>query len=51
MDSQMVAELCHPQLPPAWEILVLSEHRDQRWGDRLGNGGPRMEAATCEAEA
>lgn len=49
--SQLYGKHKMDSSPPAWEILVLSEHCDQRWGDRLGNGGPRMEAATWEAEA
>lgn len=48
MEPQMVVVLCPPQSLAAWEILVLSEHCDQRCriGSILRNGGPRVEAAT-----
>ena len=48
MEPHVVVVLCPPQSPAAWEILMLSEHCNQRCrvGSILRNGGPRVEAAT-----
>lgn len=48
MEPHVLVVLCPPQSPAAWEILMLSEHCDQRFrvGSILRNGGPRVEAAT-----